>query len=358
MNRPAGARGAMVVVAPDEYGGTLTATEAAAAIVDGWSSVRRDDRFDVLPQSDGGPGLVAVLAAAGAVAVHTARVSGPLGGPVIAQYGIALDGTAYVEAAQACGLAILGRQPSPETALAATTTGVGELLRIVIADGARRIVVGLGGSATTDGGRGALEVLGGPASAAELLRRVELVVASDVDNPLLGRHGAAQVFGPQKGADAATVAVLGARLAAWADDLARAGRDVRDSPGAGAAGGLGAALLAVGGRRRAGTDVVADATDRRRRLAAADLVITGEGRFDAQTAHGKVVAALAADARPTPVLVLAGQVSGQVEIDGVTGVWSVVEHVGSLDCAMNDPGPSLASLAARVAAEWGPAGLP
>ncbi|WP_420039496.1 glycerate kinase family protein [Gordonia sp. MP11Mi] len=352
MNRATGARGPMVVVAPDEYGGTLTATAAAAAIIDGWSSVRPHDRFDVLPQSDGGPGFVAVLAAAGAVAVRTALVSGPMGDPVAAEYGIAVDGTVYVEAAQACGLAILGRRPSPETALAATTAGVGELLQIVIADGAERIVVGLGGSATTDGGRGALNVFGGPADAADRFRRIDLVVASDVDNPLLGRQGAAQMFGRQKGADSATVESLQARLTAWADDLARTGRDVRDWPGAGAAGGLGAALLAVGGRRRPGTDVVADATDRRRRLAEADLVITGEGRFDAQTAHGKVVAALAADVGNAPLLVLAGQVSGHVRIAGVAGVWSVVEHVGSLDRAMNDPGPSLASLAARVAGEW------
>ncbi|MGO3325467.1 glycerate kinase family protein [Gordonia sp. (in: high G+C Gram-positive bacteria)] len=352
MEEPTGARKRFVVVAPDEFGGTLTATEAAAAIVEGWSSERPNDTFDVLPQSDGGPGFVAVLAAAGAVSVRTTRVPGPLGVPVTAEYGIAADGTVYLEAAQACGLTILGVTPSPQTAFAATTVGVGQLIRAALADRPPRIVVGLGGSATTDGGRGALEALGGRAAAADLLRDVEVIVASDVDNPLLGPDGAAAVFGPQKGADPAAVAALEDRLTAWADDLATSGRDVRDEPGAGAAGGLGAAMLWVGGRRHPGADVVGDATDRRSRLAAADLVITGEGRFDSQTAHGKVAAALAAEAGSVPVVVLAGQVVGDPRIQGVAGVWSMTEHVGSIGAAMNDAAPSLTSLAACVAARW------
>ncbi|MCF8570825.1 glycerate kinase [Gordonia sp. HY002] len=352
MDEATGARGATVVVAPDEFGGTLSATQAAAAIVDGWRSARPNDTFDVLPQSDGGPGFVAVLEAAGVVSVRTARVAGPMGDPVTAEYGVAADGTAYLEAAQACGLAILGEAPSPETAASATTFGVGQLVQAALADRPPRIVVGLGGSATTDGGRGALDALGGPAAAAELLRDVDVVVASDVDNPLLGVDGAATVFSPQKGADAATAAVLEDGLTGWADDLAAIGRDVREESGAGAAGGLGAALLWVGGRRRPGADVVGDATDRRSRMAAADLVVTGEGRFDGQTVRGKVIAALAAEAGSVPIIVLAGQVRGDTRIEGIAEVWSVADHVGSASVAMTDAAPSLASLAARVAARW------
>ena len=352
MDDASGARGATVVVAPDEFGGTLTATQAAAAIVDGWRSARPNDTFDVLPQSDGGPGFVAVLEAAGAVSARTTRVSGPLGDPVTAEYGVAADGTVYVEAAQACGLAILGEAPSTGTAGSATTFGVGQLVLAALAERPPRIVVGLGGSATTDGGRGALDALGGPAAAVELLRDVDVLVASDVDNPLLGADGAATVFGPQKGADPAIVAVLEDRLTAWADELAAIGRDVREEPGAGAAGGLGAALLWVGGRRRPGADVVGDATGRRSRLVAADLVITGEGRFDAQTVRGKVIAALAVEAGGVPVVVLAGQVRGDTRIDGIAEVWSVADHVGSSAVAMADAAASLTSLAARVAARW------
>ncbi|MFC3241186.1 glycerate kinase [Gordonia humi] len=314
--------------------------------------MRPDDTVDLLPQSDGGPGFVAVLAAAGAVAVRTAQVSGPLGEPVDADYGVSDDGVVYIEAAQACGLPLLGGPPTTATALAASTAGVGELIRVALDDGARRIVVGLGGSATTDGGRGALDALGGARAAADLLRDIDVVVASDVDNPLLGPDGAAAVFGPQKGADGQAVVLLEARLAAWADDLADACPDTRDVPGAGAAGGLGVALFAVGGRRRAGTDVVAEATGRRARLTAADVILTGEGRFDAQTARGKVIAALAADAGDVPVLVLAGQIRGEPTIDGVAGAWSVTEHAGSVEAAMAEAGPSLFALASDVARIW------
>ncbi len=341
-------RSLSVVIAPDEFGGTLTASEAAKAIAEGWRSARPGDRLTLLPQSDGGPGFVDVLHDAGVVDVEVVAVAGPLGDRVDASIGVGPDDTFYLEAAQACGLALLGRPPSPETAMAASTSGVGELLRHAAAAGARRIVVGLGGSATTDGGRGALEALGGVDAARARLQGLDLIVASDVDNPLLGAAGAATVFGPQKGADEVTVRALEERLRAWVGTL---GDGVAESAGAGAAGGLGAALLAVGGRRRAGADVVAEATDRADVIARADLVVTGEGRYDEQTARGKVVAGLAAEAHGTPVIVLAGQVRGTPSIDGVALVRSVSDVAGSTARAMAEPHAMLAGTAARVASD-------
>ncbi len=335
-----------VVIAPDEFGGTLSAVDAASAIADGWLSSRQADRVRLLPQSDGGPGFIAVLQAAGVVTVRTLRVPGPLGDPVDATIGYGADGTMYLEAAQACGLHLLGREPDPSSARAATTAGVGTMLASAVASGAGRIVVGLGGSATTDGGRGAVEELGGIGAARARMNGIDLVVASDVDNPLLGPAGAAAVFGPQKGADPVTVQDLESRLTDWAASL---GDAVASMPGAGAAGGLGAALLALGGRRRSGADVVAEATGRRRELADADVIVTGEGRYDEQTARGKVIAALAAEAGGTPVIVLAGQVRGTPDVVGVTAVRSVADFAGSVDAAMRSPREMLAGLAAEVA---------
>ena len=335
-----------VVIAPDEFGGTLSAVDAAEAIAQGWSVSRPGDRVRLLPQSDGGPGFVAVLQAAGVVSVRFLRVPGPLGRPVDAAVGHGADGTVYLEAAQACGLHLLGRAPDPSSACAASTAGVGTMLAAAVSSGATRIVVGLGGSATTDGGKGAVDALGGIDVARAQLSGIDLVVASDVDNPLLGAAGAAAVFGPQKGADPTTVTFLETRLTDWAATL---GDAVADLPGAGAAGGLGAALLALGGHRRSGADVVAEATGRRRQIAAADVIVTGEGRYDEQTARGKVIAALAAEASGTPLIVLAGQVRGTPDIAGVTAVRSVAAHAGSVERALQRPRETLMGLAADVA---------
>ena len=199
------------------------------------------------------------------------------------------------------------------TALDAHSRGVGQLIAAAVAAGAGRIVVGLGGSGCTDGGRGMVEALGGLTAARALLDGVELIAASDVEHPLLGPMGAAAVFGPQKGADPDTVAVLEDRLTAWAEELnAAAGRTVSDDAGAG----CGRrhrrrACIALGGRRESGAAIIAEHTGLGVDVAAADLVITGEGRFDDQSLHGKVVSALAAGARARqiPVVVLAGQVT-------------------------------------------------
>ncbi|KGI68792.1 glycerate kinase [Mycolicibacterium rufum] len=348
-----------VLIAPDSFGDSLTAVQAAQCIAAGWRAARGDDELIVAPQSDGGPGFVDVLAGRLGEA-RTERVSGPLDAQVDARW--VFDprppGTAYLECAQACGLALLGGPPTVRTALDAHTRGVGELMAAALAAGARRIVVGLGGSGSTDGGRGMMDALGGLAAARERLAGVEVIAASDVEHPLLGPRGAAAVFGPQKGADPQTVAALEDRLTAWAQHLdAAAGRPIRDEPGAGAAGGLGAALLALGGRRESGAAIIAGHTGLEADLDAADLVITGEGRFDDQSLHGKVVSALAAGARRrgVPVLVLAGQVTlsdAELGEAGIAAAYAVAEHAGSVRRAIDDAAEQLIGLSTAVAASW------
>ncbi|QZT65333.1 glycerate kinase [Mycolicibacterium austroafricanum] len=351
---------AAILIAPDCFGDSLTAVQAARSIAAGWRRARPQDVLTLAPQSDGGPGFVEVLASR-LGEVRTTTVSGPLDTDVDAQWVLDTSPpvTAYIECAQACGLALLGGPPTVRTALDAHSRGVGQLIAAARAAGARRIVVGLGGSGCTDGGRGMVEALGGPVAARDLLTGVELIAASDVEHPLLGPTGAAAVFGPQKGADPETVAVLEARLTDWAQELnAAAGRDIRDDPGAGAAGGIGAALLALGARRESGAAIIAEHTALDADIAAADLVITGEGRFDDQSLHGKVVSALAAGARSRriPVLVLAGQVTldrAALQTAGIASAHSVTDHAGSVQRAIEDAASQLTGLAAEVAAGWG-----
>jgi len=349
-----------VLIAPDCYGDSLTAVEAAEAIAHGWRRGRPDDELTLAPQSDGGPGFVGVLA--GRLGeVHTLRVSGPLTAEVSADWVLdpAPPRTAYIECAQACGLALLGGPPTVQTALAAHSRGVGQLIAAAARAGAKRIVVGLGGSSCTDGGRGMVDELGGLVAGRKLLADVELIAATDVEHPLLGPMGAATVFGPQKGADPDTVRVLEQRLTDWAVDLnAAAGRAVSEEAGAGAAGGIGAGLLALGGRRESGAAIIAEHTRLADDVAAAQLVITGEGRFDDQSLHGKVVSALATGARSrrTPVLVLAGQVTldpATLREAGIAAAFSITDHAGSVQLAMEDAANQLEGLAQVTAATWG-----
>lgn len=360
-----------VLIAPDCYGDTLTAVEAAGAIADGWRRARPDDDLALAPQSDGGPGFVGVLV--GRLGeLHTRRVTGPLTAEVSADWVLdpAPPRTAYIECAQACGLALLGGPPSVQTALDAHSRGVGQLISAALAAGAGRIVVGLGGSSCTDGGRGMVDELAAHArstnrnrlvAARSQLTDVELIAATDVEHPLLGPMGAAAVFGPQKGADPATVVILEQRLTEWAAELEAAGRMVSQEPGAGAAGGIGAALLALGARRESGAAIVAEHTRLADDVATADLVLTGEGRFDDQSLHGKVVGALAAGARSRdiPVLVLAGQVTldeSALRTAGVTAARSISDHAGSVRVAIDDAANQLAGLAQVTAAAWGEVG--
>jgi glycerate 2-kinase len=349
-----------VLIAPDCYGDSLTAVEAAEAIARGWRGGRPDDELVVAPQSDGGPGFVGVLADR-LGGVNTLRVSGPLTEEVSAEW--VLDPTppptAYIECAQVCGLALLGGPPTVQSALAAHSRGVGQLIAAAVEAGAGRVVVGLGGSSCTDGGRGMIEALGGLTAGRKLLADVELIAATDVEHPLLGPMGAATVFGPQKGADPDTVRVLEQRLSDWAVELnAAAGRAVSDEPGAGAAGGIGAGLLALGGRRESGASIIAEHTRLADDVAAAQLVITGEGRFDDQSLHGKVVSALAAGARShgIPVLVLAGQVTLDeltLRGAGIAAAFSITDHAGSVQQAIEDAANQLEGLALVTAATWG-----
>ncbi|MGI5132755.1 glycerate kinase [Pseudonocardia sp. CA-107938] len=368
-----------VVVAPDSFGGTLSATEAAAAIADGWRRAAPADELELLPVADGGTGFVAVLHAVLGGTLHTLQVTGPMGAPVLAEW-LQVDDVAYVESAAACGLHLVPRADRvPATAAVVTSRGVGELLVDAVAAGVARIVVGLGGSATTDGGAGMLAALGAravDASGRELphgggalaaavridgrpeLGGVRLVAAADVDNPLLGPHGAAAVFGPQKGADAAMVATLDAALARFADVLAATfPPDVRDEPGAGAAGGLGAALLALGAERVSGAGLVRELVGLDAALDRAGLAVTGEGSFDWQSLRGKLVTTVARGAadRGVPCIVLAGQVSvgrREAAAAGVEAAYGVADDAGGVEASLADPAGTLSALAERVAQRW------
>lgn len=371
-----------VVIAPDSFGGSLSAPAAAEAIAVGWARRAPVDELCRVPLSDGGPGFVDVLHTALGGEPRESTVAGPLPGQRVSARWLRVGETAYLEAAQACGLHLVDRI-DPDAARAASSFGVGELVADALATGVSRLVVGLGGSACTDGGAGLLAGLGRapldvggavlPRGGAALARSaslaagrrlpetIELVLAADVDNPLVGRHGAAAVFGPQKGADAAAVAELDAALARWVEVLGAAcdldPEVLAATPGAGAAGGLGAALLALGGRRVSGANLVRELAGLDAALDHADLVLTGEGRFDWQSLRGKLVTAVAGAAaeRGLPCLVLAGQVEvGRREAAaiGIEEAYSVAEHVGGVPAALADPGGTLGELASAVAARW------
>lgn len=366
-------------MAPDAFDGTLTAVEAAEAMRAGWNQVAPDDQLVLLPMSDGGPGFVDVLSTVLDGQTVPVQTTDPLGRPAVGAVLVVGD-TAYIESAQACGLQLL--TAAERNPLVTTTFGLGALLTAAVECGARTLVVGLGGSATNDAGMGMLTALGvtpldaagvalpyGGLALADLakldgaaqLRGVAIVAATDVDNPLCGPHGATAVYGPKKGLRPEDRDRLDAALAQWAEvaerDIPGAPAGLIDLPGAGAAGGLGAALLALGGTRRSGGEIIFAAVDLPGALAEADLVLTGEGSFDFQSVRGKVaggVAALATE-HGVPCVVLAGQVSlgrQQAAAAGVEAAYSVVEQAGSVEAAMERPGDRLTELAARVAREW------
>ncbi|MBV9484423.1 MAG: glycerate kinase, partial [Frankiaceae bacterium] len=297
-----------VVVAMDSFG-DLQADGVVEVFNWGWADISPDDALRSAPMSDGGPGFVAVLAS---IVLDSPDVyvdaTGPTGEPGGGY--VVVDGpTAYVESAYGCGLDLLERHHGDVRT--ATTYGVGQYVAAAAAhEGVRTVVIGLGGSGTNDGGAGLWAALG--AEPAEVLRGggaalkdldsvsvpelgVRLVAATDVDNPLLGLHGASAVYGPQKGADRAAVMELDAALERWADVVeAAVGKPgLRDAPGAGAAGGLGFGLLALGATRRSGIEIVMDVVDLRGKVEAADLVVTGEGKFDRTSLRGKVVSGVA-----------------------------------------------------------------
>jgi glycerate kinase len=371
-----GARSVRVVLAPDKFKGSLDAARVAEALAAGVRDVLPGANCVPIPMADGGDGTVEAFLAGGATA-RTVRVGGPLGAPVEATY--ARDGrTAIVEMAAASGLALLGGALEPRRA---TTRGTGELIRDALDGGATRIVLGIGGSATTDGGAGALAALGArflddagaeldPAPEALVrvarvdldgldarLRGVDLAVACDVDNPLLGPRGAAAVYGPQKGATPDDVAFLDGVLVRLAAAMTAAtGRDDRTRPGAGAAGGLGWALAsACGARLQRGVTLVAEVRGLARALRGADWCFTGEGRIDGQTLCGKVVDGVAALARAAgvPVVAFGGSIDPAVEAPlRARGVRCVPIATGplTLDEAMRDAAANLRAAAARTVA--------
>jgi glycerate kinase len=369
---------ARVLLAPDKFKGTLTAAEVAAHVAAGLRTVLPSVEVVTVPVADGGDGTLAAAEAAGFTLVPV-RATGPTGMPVRTGYARRGD-EAVVELADVSGLA---RLPEGRLApLTATSRGTGEVIAAALDAGCRRVVVGLGGSACTDGGAGLLQALGarvsgrrgralrdGGGSLADVvgldlsglhpgLARCELVVASDVDNPLTGREGAAAVYGPQKGAGPDDVEALDLGLSAWADVVARAtGRDLRDRPGTGAAGGVGFALLAVlGATMRPGAALVAELTGLADAVSAAELVVTGEGSLDEQTLRGKAPAAVAALARDkgVPAVAVAGRVRltpDQLAAAGLRAAYALVDEASTPQEAFDAPGPLLERVGARIATE-------
>jgi glycerate kinase len=368
-----------VVVAPDKFKGSLTAVEAAEAIALGVRDALPDAEIVTCPVADGGEGTLDVLEAAGARIVRL-TVRGPLEEPVNARYAV-LEGTAYVESARACGIEFV--EPSPETALAAHTWGVGELLVDALMHGARRLVLTVGGTASTDGGAGMLSALGAGVLDAfgapvglgggtlsrvasteltpvrERLAGVSVAVATDVTNPLLGPDGAAAVFGPQKGAGPEEVAALDAALGRWAHALQVGGApDVSRVPGAGAGGGVAAGAIAgLGATVESGFDLIAGLTGVDEALEGADLVITGEGSLDEQSLNGKAPAGIAARARPRGVPLMA--LAGRIQLDeaglaslGVIASSALIDHAESLDHARANAAELLRVRAAILVSGW------
>ncbi len=381
MNRT-GSQIQRVLIAADKFKGSLTAVQVAERVTAGLRRIAPRVEVEALPVADGGDGTVAAAVAAG-FERHEVRVAGPLGDEVAAAFALR-EGTAVVEMAEASGLQ---RLPAGTFApLTASTYGTGELLRAALDAGARTIVFGVGGSATTDGGAGMLAALGarfldedgepvppGGGSLGELatadltgldarLAAVDVVLASDVDNPLTGPKGAAAVYGPQKGASPDEVAVLDAGLAHFAAILEKSvgGRaaEYAVAPGAGAAGGIGyGALVGLGARFRPGIEVMLDVLGFASALERATLVITGEGSLDEQTLHGKAPAGVAAAARAAgkEVVAVCGRLALAPEALGRAGirrVYPLTDVEPDVGRCIADAGPILETVAEQIAQDF------
>jgi len=366
----------VVLLAPDKFKGTLTAAEVAEHLMIGIRSARSDVQVVVVPVSDGGDGLLEAATWVGFEPVPV-RASGPTG--VVGDTSYVRRGSeAVVEMAEVCGLARLpGGLLAAETA---TSRGVGEVLAEVLDAGCTEILLGVGGSASTDGGAGMVSALGAqvldaigdalPDGGAALVRVADLdlgslhpglpgarlTVACDVDNPLTGPSGTAAVYGPQKGADPESVAALDTALDTWADVVATStGADRRDIPGAGAAGGVGfAAISVLGAQLRPGAEVVQTLMGLEQAMADADLVVTGEGSLDEQTLHGKAPAGVAEAARRVGVPVVA--VAGRCQLDadalagaGFRAAYTLTDEASYPDETFDAPGPLLERIGARIA---------
>ncbi len=370
-----------VVIAPDKFKGSLSAPQVAAAVAAGLREVVPDVEAIEVPVADGGDGTLDAALSAGFTRVPI-QVAGPTGEPVDTAYAVR-DEVAVVELADACGL---NRLPGGQlAALTASSGGLGQLVRAALDAGCRRIVLGIGGSASTDGGAGMLAELGvrlldadgAPlppgGGALERLDRVDLsglhpavgstevLLASDVDNPLLGPTGAAEVYGPQKGASPADVQVLERGLSQLVTVLVEELPNVKDAasaPGAGAAGGVGfAALALLGAQPRPGIDLLLELIDFQARLPGADLVVTGEGSLDVQTLHGKAPAGVAAAARAAgvPVVAVAGRSllrTDELAGAGIAAAYPLSEIEPNPVRSMADAGPLLQQMGQRIAQDW------
>jgi glycerate kinase len=354
----------------------LTSVEAATAIRDGWLQVHPGDEVIIAPLSDGGPGFVGGLHAVLGGELVTAIVTDPLGQKTPAQF-LLRGSEAWIESAQACGLHLIGldhRDPRLPT-----TFGVGELILQAIERGATKITIGLGGSGTNDAGAGMLAALGATSdgllnaggsklkelskvdlsTAVARVSGIELIVASDVDNTLLGLRGATAVFGPQKGADEFAVMELEGALENFAALCGRRsdGKDPVVAMGSGAAGGLGYGLLLLGATRVAGIETVLEIVKLDEEIQKADLIITGEGCLDDQSLHGKVIAGVASHAAALgkPCVALAGEVrlgKRECATAGIDSAYSMTEFAGR-ERSMAAPAEVLAEVSARMSQTWG-----
>jgi len=343
-----------ICIAPDSFKESLTAIEAADCIAAGVKRAAPDCDVVKVPVADGGEGTVSAIVNATDGQMLKAGVTGPLGEPVEAEFGLIDGETAVIEMASGSGLELVAAHK--RNPMLTTTYGTGELIRAALQAGVRRIIVGVGGSATVDGGAGMAQALGarlldgngkpigrGGGALADLrsidvagldsrISQTRVQVACDVDNPLTGPTGAAEVYGPQKGATPEMVRQLAHNLELLAEVVRRdLGIDVKDLPGAGAAGGLGAGLAAfLGAELRPGADIVIEAVRLEEKMAACRLAMTGEGKLDRQTAHGKAPTAVAAVARKlgVPVVALAGSVEDHAELTaaGLDASFSIVNR--------------------------------
>lgn len=369
-----------IVIAPDSYKESLSALEVATAIERGFREIFPSANYVKLPVADGGEGTVEAMVAATQGRIIHVPVTGPLGEPVEGFYGLSGDDqSAFIEMAAASGLELV--PPSQRNPLKTTSWGTGELIRHALDAGVKHIIIGIGGSATNDGGAGMVQALGaklldaaqkpvglGGGELATLahidltgldkrLKACRIEVACDVTNPLTGEEGATAVFGPQKGATPEMIVTLDNALAHYAQVIARdLDIDVLNLSGGGAAGGMGAALYAFcGAQLRQGIEIVTDALHLADQVADADLVITGEGRIDSQTIHGKVPVGVANVAKRfnRPVIGIAGSLTvdvGVVHEHGIDAVFSVIYTICSLEDALENASENVRMAARNIAA--------